>query len=70
MRVDFYTLELRGFGQRAKRGAQSLRERTKLTKINEKTCFFIGSDYDGGTKRKLCGMRSSRFSQQTTPCRQ
>ena len=32
MRLEKYTLECRGFGQRAKRGARILRERTALTK--------------------------------------
>ena len=34
--VDFDTLEFRGFGQRATRGARILRERTELTKVNRK----------------------------------
>ena len=46
MRLEKYTLECRGFGQRAKRGARILRERTALTKprradSEEKPCVFL-----------------------------
>ena len=43
-------------------------ERTGGVPENEERVF--GEIVDGGTKRKLCGMRSSRFSPRTTPCRQ
>jgi len=39
MRLDFYTLEFRKFGQGAKHRAQTWRERTKLTKNARKQAF-------------------------------
>ena len=39
MRLEKYTYEFRGFGQRAKRGARILRERTELTKTAENEAF-------------------------------
>ena len=48
MRLDFYTLERRVFGQGAKRRAQTLRERTAFTRIDQSACRFVS-----GAKRRL-----------------
>ena len=51
MRVDFYTLECRVFGQ-AKR-AQTRCECTALTKDNKNACIFVESASDlNGNRRK------------------
>ncbi len=41
MCLGFYTLEFRKFGQGTKCRAQTWRERTKLTKNNQKQVFLI-----------------------------
>ena len=53
MRVDFYTLECRGFGQRAKRGARILRERTALTKPIEILAISMESVATTGSPKIL-----------------
>ena len=44
MRLEKYTLECQGFGQRAKRGARILRERTALTKPIEILAISMESE--------------------------